>query len=142
MSQLANLNNKTERKLTDKQTLFLDFLVETKGNAAEAAKLAGYQSSHYHLLKSLKEEVLDITQQILAQSAPKAAFKLLEIMDSDKPIAQAGNKLQAAQSVLDRVGVVKSERLDITHNGGGGIFLLPEKTIIDVEAEEIDYDEE
>ena len=89
-------------------------------------------------MKSLKQEVLDITQEILAQSAPKAAFKLLEIMESNRPIPQASNKLQAAQSVLDRVGVVKSERLDINHSGGGGIFLLPEKRIIEAEAVEIE----
>ena len=59
-------------------------------------------------------------------------------MDSDRPIPQAGNKLQAAQSVLDRVGVVKSERLDITHSGGGGIFLLPEKRMIDAEVVDVD----
>ena len=133
MSQLSTLNQSNTRKLSERQQSFLDNLVETKGNAKLAAELAGYKSSHYHLLKSLKQEVLDITQEILAQSAPKAAFKLLEIMDSDRPIAQAANKLQAAQSVLDRVGVVKTERLDVNHTAGGGIFLLPEKRIIDVE---------
>ena len=142
MSQLSTLNQSNTRKLSTKQQSFLDNLVETKGDAKLAAEMSGYKSSHYHLLKSLKQEVLDITQEILAQSAPKAAFKLLEIMDSDRPIPQATNKLQAAQSVLDRVGVVKTERLNITHSGGGGIFLLPEKTIIDVEAEEAEYDEE
>ena len=57
-------------------------------------------------------------------------------MDSNRPIAQASNKLQAAQSVLDRVGVVKTERLDVTHNMGGGIFLLPEKEVIEVNSSE------
>lgn len=133
MSQLSTLNQSNTRKLSERQQSFLDNLVETRGDAKLAAELAGYKSSHYHLLKSLKQEVLDITQEILAQSAPKAAFKLLEIMDSDRPIAQAANKLQAAQSVLDRVGVVKTERLDVNHTAGGGIFLLPEKRIIDVE---------
>ena len=139
MSQLSTLNETSTRKLSDKQQSFLDNLVETRGNAKQAAELAGYKSSHYHLLKSLKQEVLDITTEILAQSAPKAAFKLLEIMDSNRPIPQANNKLQAAQSVLDRVGVVKTERLDITHKAGGGIFLLPEKRnneIIDIQKEE------
>jgi|TARA_R100001530_G_scaffold22001_1_gene18111 hypothetical protein len=139
MSQLSTLNETSTRKLSEKQQSFLDNLIETRGNAKQAAELAGYKSSHYHLLKSLKQEVLDITTEILAQSAPKAAFKLLEIMDSNRPIPQANNKLQAAQSVLDRVGVVKTERLDITHKAGGGIFLLPEKRnneIIDIQKEE------
>jgi hypothetical protein len=81
MSQLSTLNQSNTRKLSDKQQSFLDNLVETKGDAKLAAQMAGYKSSHYHLLKSLKQEVLDITQEILAQSAPKAAFKLLEIME-------------------------------------------------------------
>jgi hypothetical protein len=139
MSQLSTLNETSTRKLSEKQQSFLDNLIETRGNAKQAAELAGYKSPHYHLLKSLKQEVLDITTEILAQSAPKAAFKLLEIMDSNRPIPQANNKLQAAQSVLDRVGVVKTERLDITHKAGGGIFLLPEKRnneIIDIQKEE------
>jgi hypothetical protein len=136
MSQLATINQSTKRKLTEKQTSFLDHLIQTKGDARQAAELAGYKSSHYHLLRTLKQEVLDITQEILASSAPKAAFKLLEIMDSNKPIPQAANKLQAAQSVLDRVGVVKTERLDITHSAGGGIFLLPEKEVIEVNSSE------
>ena len=138
MNQLSTLNQTDKRKLSEKQQSFLDNLIETKGDAKLAASLAGYKSSHYHLLKRLKQEVLDITQEILAPSAPKAAFKLLEIMESNRPIPQAGNKLQAAQSVLDRVGVVKSERLDINHSGGGGIFLLPEKRVIEAETVEIE----
>jgi hypothetical protein len=136
MSQLSTINKTNKRKLTEKQTAFLDYLIETKGDPKKAAELAGYKSPHYHIIKTLYREVLDITEQILAQSAPKAAFKLLEIMDSNRPIAQASNKLQAAQSVLDRVGVVKTERLDVTHNMGGGIFLLPEKEVIEVNSSE------
>ena len=138
MSQLISTNQTSRRQLNERQVAFLDYLIETKGDAKKAAVLAGYKSSHYHLLRSLKQEVLDITQEILASSAPKAAFKLLEIMDSNKPIPQATNKLQAAQSVLDRVGVVKTERLDVTHNMGGGIFLLPEKRVIDIESSNVD----
>ena len=68
-------------------------------------------------------------------------------MNTDMPIPQIANKLQAAQTILDRVGVVKKkERLEVDHKtNGGGVFILPAKeevTIIDVEAEEIDYDEE
>ncbi len=76
MSQLSTLNETSTRKLSEKQQSFLDNLIETRGNAKQAAELAGYKSPHYHLLKSLKQEVLDITTEILAQSAPKAAFKL------------------------------------------------------------------
>lgn len=135
-------NNKT---LTDKQQKFLDCLIETNGNPKEAAELAGYSGNHYQVVKSLKNEIIDLATDVLANSAPEAAFKLVDIMNTNKPIPQIGNKLQAAQSILDRVGVVKKDRLEVEHTTSGGVFILPAKeevTIIDVEAEEIDYDEE
>ena len=60
-------------------------------------------------------------------------------MKSDKPVPQANNKLQAAQTILDRAGVVKTDKLDINHNVSGGIFILPEKHTIDIEAEDAEY---
>ena len=121
------------RELTDKQQLFLDSLIETEGDPKKAAAIAGYSGGHYQVLKALKNEVLELTKDVLAHNAPKAAFKLLEIMESDKPIPQANNKLAAAQSLLDRVGVSKSEKLDINHQVSAGIFLMPDKAPIEVE---------
>ncbi|ASF00192.1 hypothetical protein [uncultured virus] len=49
---------------------------------------------------------------------------------------QIANKLQAAQTILDRVGVTKKERLEVNHNNTGGVFILPAKeeiNIIDIE---------
>ena len=140
MTSIIPTNSK-ERELTEKQQLFLDSLVETQGNAKEAAALAGYSGGHYQVLKALKNEVLELTKDVLAHNAPKAAFKLLEIMESDRPIPQANNKLTAAQSILDRVGVSKTETLDINHQVSGGIFLMPEKAPIEIEAEEVKYEE-
>ena len=57
-------------------------------------------------------------------------------MKSDKPVPQAGNKLQAAQTILDRAGVVKTDKVDINHNVSGGIFILPEKHTIDLQETE------
>jgi hypothetical protein len=51
-------------------------------------------------------------------------------------------KLTAAQTILDRVGVSKSDKLDVTHTAAGGIFILPEKAPIEVEAQDIEYEEE
>ena len=42
-------------------------------------------------------------------------------------------------TLLDRVGVAKRDKLDVTHTATSGIFLLPEKkTLIDGEAEEVE----
>ena len=137
---LDSLNRKKE--LTVKQQSFLDHLVETNGDAKKSAELAGYSGNHYQVLKALKNEVLELTTEVLAQAAPQAAFKLLDIMNSDAPIPQANNKLQAAQTILDRVGIAKTERLDINHKVAGGIFIMPEKETVIIEAEVINNDDE
>ena len=129
-----------DRQLTEKQEAFLGHLVDTGGNFKKSAELAGYSGNHYQVLKSLKEEVVDLAQNVLAREAPTAAFKLIEIMNSNKPVPQANNKLAAAQTILDRAGVVKTDKVDINHNVSGGIFILPEKHTIDIEAEDGDYE--
>jgi len=132
----------TKRELTEKQQSFLNHLVDTNGDAKKAAELAGYSSHYHHVVKSLKSEILELTQEILANSAPKAAFKVVEIMESNKPVVQAANKLTAAQTLLDRVGVSKVDKIDVNHNmNSGGIFLMPDKAPVVIEAEDISYEE-
>ena len=62
-------------------------------------------------------------------------------MTSDTAMPQANVKLQAAQTILDRVGLGKQERMEINHNVTGGIFILPEKETIDIVAEDADYED-
>jgi len=63
-------------------------------------------------------------------------------MESKRPIVQANNKLAAAQTLLDRVGVSKVDKIDINHNmNSGGIFLMPDKAPLDLEeTEDGDYE--
>ena len=140
MSYLPSTEVK-QRTLTEKQQSFLDNLITTEGNPKEAAELAGYSGNYHQVIKTLREEVIELASDVLARSAPQAAFKLIDIMNSDRPIPQVSNKLQAAQTILDRVGVAKKDRLDVTHKASGGIFILPEKQPIEAEAEDITYDE-
>ena len=130
---------KKERKLTEKQQLFLDNVLSTNGDLAKAAELAGYSGNYHQVIKSLKQEVIELASEVLARSAPSAAFKLVEVLDSNRPIPQANVKLQAAQTILDRVGLGKQDRVQVDHNVSGGIFILPEKKTIDVS--EGDYEE-
>jgi len=131
----------TERKLTDKQQDFLNNLIETKGNLKLSAELAGYSGNHYQVIKSLRQEIVDLASNVLAREAPSAAFKLVEVMQSDNAMPQANVKLQAAQTILDRVGLGKQDRMEVNHNVGGGIFILPEKQTIDIVAEDGEYEE-
>ena len=76
--------NKT-KTLTEKQQKFLDCLIATNGDPKQAAELAGYSGNHYQVISSLKEEIIDLATNVLANSAPEAAFKLVEIMKTNKP---------------------------------------------------------
>ena len=128
-----------EKELTTKQQSFLDNLTRCGGDVKQAAELAGYaDGTHYAVVKSLKSEILDMASNIMAQNAPKAASKLVQIMDSPEPIPQANMRIQAAQQLLDRVGLGKTERLDVNVQSGGGLFVIPAKkeVIIDGEYEE------
>ena len=129
------------RKLTEKQQSFLDNLIETKGNLKLSAELAGYSGNHYQIIKSLRQEIVDLASDVLAREAPTAAFKLVDVMQSETAIPQANVKLQAAQTILDRVGLGKQDRMEVNHNVGGGIFILPEKQTIDIVAEDGDYED-
>ena len=134
---LPSLDNK--RKLTEQQESFLSALAsEAKGDINKALDIAGYKpGASYAVINSLKDEIIDVATKILAKSAPQASNKLVEILNSDDPIPQVNAKLQAAQTLLDRVGVAKRDKLDVTHSSGNGIFILPEKKPI-IEAEDIE----
>ena len=109
---------------------------EAKGDLRKSIILAGYEeSSYYAVIKSLRQQIVDVANTILAHSAPKAAQSLVDVLESDAPIQQVNAKLQAAQTVLDRVGVSKREHLNVSHSVTGGIFLLPDikETIINGE---------
>lgn len=121
-----------KRNLTEKQQSFLDNLVETRGDFKKSAELAGYSGNHYQILKSLKHEVVDLASDVLAREAPTAAFKLIEVLNSDRPVPQANYKLQAAQTILDRAGVVKTDKVQVDHSVSGGIFILPEKQTVEL----------
>ena len=124
----------TNKELTTKQQSFIDSLLTCNGDTRLAGEMAGYAPTSINsVVKSLKTEILDLATNILAQSAPKAALKLVSIMDSAEPIPQANMRIQAAQTILDRVGLGKTERLDVTVNTAGGLFILPAKQEIVIE---------
>ena len=62
-------------------------------------------------------------------------------MTSTKPVVQAANKLTAAQTLLDRVGVSRVDKVDVSHTmASGGIFLMPDKAPVVIDAEDADYE--
>jgi len=130
---------KDGREYTEKQEKFLDALYEDQqGNINNAMVKAGYKegAGSTALVKSLQQEIVEIATLILARNAPKAANKLVDIMESNIPIPQANQKLNAAQSLLDRVGVIKESRVSVDHTVTGGIFVMPAKDNITIDMED------
>ena len=123
-----------DKQLTTKQESFLENLITTGGDPKKAAELAGY-TTHWHVVKALKLQIIDMASTILAQSAPQAAQKLVDVMDSNEPIPQASMRIQAAQTILDRVSLGKKDTIDVKHEVIGGVFILPAKEEIIIEAE-------
>ena len=120
-------NQDSKRKLTEQQQTFLAALSTTaKGDINLALQEAGYSpTSKSKVIDSLKDEIVDVATKILAKSAPQASQKLVEILESDDPIPQVNAKLQAAQTLLDRVGVAKRDKVDVNHTVSSGIFIIP-----------------
>ena len=124
------------KELTIKQQSFLDHLVSCNGDTKRAAELAGYaEGSYTSVVKALKTEIIELAENILAQSAPKASLKLVEVMDSTHPIPQANVRLQAAQTLLDRVGIAKTDKLDVNLQNSNGLFILPAKQEVVIEGQ-------
>ena len=115
------------RKLTDRQKKFLEALfAEANGNIKDAKILAGYspQSNSNEIIQSLKEEILEATQTFMAGNAPKAAFAMLAGIDDPTQLG-IRDKMAAAKDLLDRSGLVKTEKLQV--ESSGGVMLLPPK---------------
>ena len=124
------------KELTIKQQSFLDHLVSCNGDTKRAAELAGYaEGSYTSVVKALKTEIIELAENILAQNAPKASLKLVEVMDSTDPIPQANVRLQAAQTLLDRVGLSKTDKLDVNLQTTNGLFILPAKQEVVIEGQ-------
>jgi len=115
------------RTLTEKQQKFLDVLFdEAGGDVVQAKKLAGYNeaSSTTMIVESLKEEIADKTRTWFARTAPKAAMAMTQALYDPTELG-IKEKMLAAKDLLDRAGLGKVEKLDVT--SGGGIFYLPPK---------------
>lgn len=122
-----------KRKLTEKQEKFLDAFVLSKGKKSlkECAIEAGYEptspGSYYSAVRGLKNEIQEATELMLVEAAPKAANSLIDILDSEEKILNINQKLDAAKTILDRIGVGKQERVQVDANITGGVFILPAK---------------
>ena len=113
--------------LTDKQKDFLDALFgEANGDPKIAGEIAGYADYHQPL-KSLKDEIIDRAEKLLAAFAPRASMGMINALQEDGSTPGASIRMEAAKQILDRVGLSKREKIDVNAKVAHGVFILPPK---------------
>ena len=128
MSLLPQTQSK-KRELTARQSGFLDALFgDAQGNPRIAGELAGYAPSSFPtVISSLKNEIIDQAENVLALHSPQAAFQIIYGLEADASTQGINTRMDAAKEILNRVGVVKKEKVDINMQALGGLFILPAK---------------
>ena len=123
------LDKKETTKLTDKQKTFLSVLFgEAQGDPRTAAEIAGYAPTSYpKVVQGLKDQIIERAETVLAAHSPKAALSIANAIDDDGSMPGASIRMEAAKQILDRVGLVKREKIDINAKVAHGIFILPAK---------------
>ena len=119
------------RKLSERQQKFLDALfAEAIGNIKDAKIMAGYSpnSNNNEIIKSMKEEILDATQLFMASNAPKAAVAMVTGIDDPTQLG-IRDKMSAAKELLDRTGLIKTEKVQV--EASGGVMLMPTKQVVE-----------
>jgi phage terminase small subunit len=115
------------KQLTENQQKFLEVLFdEAKGDVVLAKKLAGYsdKTPTRTIVENLKDEIADATRSYFARSAPKAVMALAGALNDPTELG-IRDKMAAAKDLLDRAGLGKVEKVDVTSSGG--VFYLPPK---------------
>jgi len=119
-----------EKQYTEKQLAFLEAMAtEAKGNIRMAAKMAGYAdgtSIPRDVVGPLQDELIALANTVLANHSVMAAFGLSGVLD-DPTALGAKNAVTAATQILDRVGIVKKEKVEVSTDGQG-VFILPPKS--------------
>jgi hypothetical protein len=115
------------RALTEKQQKLLAVLFDEAGGDINVAKrMAGYSdaTSSTEIINSLKEEILDATSAYMARNAPKAAMAMVGALYDPTELG-IRDKMSAAKELLDRSGLVKTEKMQV--EAKGGVMLMPPK---------------
>jgi len=115
------------KNLTEKQQKFLAALFdETGGDARLAKKMAGYsdETRLAEVVKPLKDEIMEATKEYMAYVAPKAAMAMGNALVDPTELG-IRDKMTAAKDLLDRAGLIKTEKVNV--ESSGGLFVLPAK---------------
>ena len=117
-----------KKTLTENQQKFLEVLFdEAQGDVVQAKYLAGYSANTPTrlIVEALKDEITEATRTYFSRLAPKAAVSMKQVLDDPTELG-VRDKMAAAKDLLDRAGLGKVDKVDIS-SSDGGIFYLPPK---------------
>ncbi len=124
----------TDKNLTEKQEKLLQLYWNSgcTANPLRLAEEAGYTAtSVYAAVRALSKEILKLTEAKLITHAPAAASAITDAITSSVPLPGSKDRLAAATTLLDRVGLGKRETLQVETKGSGGVFLIPVKKALE-----------
>ena len=108
------------KEITEQHKRFLEVLfTDAGGNISSAMRLAGFSEGYSRrtLTNYLKEEIIEATQLYIAMAAPKAAVAMINAIDDPTELGLK-EKMSAAKDLLDRAGLVKTEKVQVESTGG------------------------
>lgn len=112
-------------KLTPDQQRFVDTLFECEGILAHAYKKLGINT--IRMTDELANAIRDRAVLMMAQEVPLALANLSAVLKGDpKTFLSATARIKAAESLLDRTGLSKVERVHVTADNNS-LVILPAK---------------
>ena len=126
-------NTKNKKGLTEKQQAFYNAYTDvdnlkTFGDAGASKTAAGYSpyTSSLEVLNAMPNEILDAINTYILGESMKSAKSIVDVRNDPSQLG-AANKLKAADSILDRGGIVKKSQVEVVQENPSGIFFLPAK---------------
>lgn len=121
--------------LTEKGKLLLSYFKDDTGEAhmdfAKSRKLAGYSSttSNGEILRgALLEELRKAYDEFLVMEGGRAIKALTSVIETPTQLG-AAMKIKAADSLLDRAGVVKKSQVEVKQDSPTAIIVIPAKNL-------------
>lgn len=116
----------TTNKLTEQEEFFIDRFLE-HGVVAQACEESGLnRNSATWLMKRHKDAILERGKTKLMQFMPEAITELGGMLKDGATKSGATIRMEAIKQILDRVGLIKTEKMEVEGNVGG-VMIIPMK---------------
>lgn len=117
----------TPEETKERHARFLDLVFDENTSYSDAAEAVGYSRNYGNTLaRKLKDEIIDRIRLQLAIKGP-TALRQVEDLLTDGTTPGAAIRLQMVKELLDRIGVVKVDKVQVETNAPS-VVILPAKT--------------